>query len=95
MAPRSFVAASLLALLCGCGERLADAGAQDRHAALRACSDRAILAVLPRDSVELLSSLRRLETCMAVRDLRGRATYDPKTNAVRFAYEPERPSLRF
>jgi hypothetical protein len=95
MSRRSFVAASLLALLSGCGGRLDGVQAQGRVAVLRACSDRSIVATLPKDGVELLSSLRRLETCMAVRNLRGRATYDPKTNAVRFAYEAERPSLRF
>jgi hypothetical protein len=95
MGRRSLVAASLLVLLTGCGGQLDGAQARGRLAVLRACSDRSIVAALPKDGAEWLSSLRKLETCMAVRNLRGRATYDPKTNAVRFAYEPERPSIRF
>jgi hypothetical protein len=95
MGRRSRLTAVLLALLAGCGERLGDARQTDRLAVLRACSERSIIAALPKEPAELLSGLRSLEACMALRHLRGRATYDPSKNAVRFAYEAERPSLRF
>jgi hypothetical protein len=83
----------LLVLLAGCGERLDAAGRVDRAVALRACSDRTIVAATDPD--ELLAGMRRLETCMALRNLPGRATYDRSKNSVLFAYEAERPSLRF
>jgi hypothetical protein len=95
MGRRGALVGTLLVLLAGCGERLDAADRVDRTAALHACSDRSIIAALATDPDELLAGMRRLEACMALRNLPGHATYDPSKKSVLFAYEPERPSLRF
>lgn len=86
--------ASLVLLLAGCGEQLGPAQSADRLTALRACTKTA-LAQRPRDSSEVVARLRRVESCMAMRDLPGNAGFDPVAGTVTFAYEAEVPHLHF
>jgi hypothetical protein len=91
---RLFGAASLLILLYGCGGQLNGARSADRQTTLRSCS-RSVVAIHPRDVRELVASLRRLEACMALRNLPGHAVFDPVAKSVNFAYEAEFPTLHF
>jgi len=84
--------ASLCLLLVACGDRAGQAPLQDRLAALRACSA-ALPAAMTRADRHLGTELQKLEHCMARRSLPGRATFDPLSNSLRYAYDP--PTLRF
>jgi hypothetical protein len=82
------------AALAGCGQRDGTGGGPDRRTALITCSAQAVAAAR-RDPQILRVALRRIESCMADRRLPGYATYDGRSQAVRYAYEADTPILRF
>jgi hypothetical protein len=85
---------ALPALLGGCGQPGSGSGGHDRRTALVSCSAAAIVAAR-HDARVLRFALRRVEACMADQRLPGYAIYDDRSQAVRYAYEDDRPVLRF
>jgi hypothetical protein len=82
------------ALLGGCSQPGSGSGGPDRRTALLSCSAEAIAAAR-HDPRVLRYTMRRVEACMANRRLPGYAMYDDRNQAVRYAYEDDRPVLRF